>query len=195
MKLQILNRKLHYWLAIVVAAPAILVFGTGLLLQLKKQLPWVQPPEQRGVATIPTIPLERILEICAGLPDVEVRTWDDINRIDLRPGRGLMKVLTKTSWEVQIDAQTGTVLQVAYRRSDLIESLHDGSWFHDWVKLGLVLPAGVILVVLWLTGLYLFWLPIVVRRRRRTVSSPGISKTHQAEEIKRPHKPLIDQKT
>jgi hypothetical protein len=35
------------------------------------------------------------------------------------------------------------------------------------VKLWVFLPAGMILLVLWLTGIYLFWLPIFVRRRQK----------------------------
>ena len=34
------------------------------------------------------------------------------------------------------------------RRSDLIESIHDGSYFGgDWTKLGLFLPAGIVLLL------------------------------------------------
>jgi hypothetical protein len=59
------------------------------------------------------------------------------------------------------------VLQSTYRRSDLIESLHDGSWFHDRAKLFIWLPAGVVLCGLWGTGLYLWVLPYLTRRRRK----------------------------
>ena len=65
----------------------------------------------------------------------------------------------KNSWEVQIDTETKQVLQVAYRRSDLIEQLHDGSWFNEKVKLYIFLPSGIILFILWITGLYMLILP------------------------------------
>lgn len=52
------------------------------------------------------------------------------------------------------------MLQTAYRRSDLIESLHDGSFFAgDWTRLGVFLPTGVAMLVLWLTGLWMWWVP------------------------------------
>jgi hypothetical protein len=140
---------------------------------MKKQVAWVQPPEQRGKGREPTIPLSQVLEICRGVPEAAVQGWGDINRIDLRPSRGILKVWANSNWEVQIDIQTGAVLQVAYRRSDLIESIHDGSWFHDAVKLWIFLPAGLILMLLWLTGMYLFWLPIVVRSRRKRARPPA----------------------
>jgi hypothetical protein len=101
------------------------------------------------------------------VPEAEVRSWDDIDRIDVRPSKGMMKVQAKNSYEVQLDSATGDVLQVAYRRSDLLESIHDGSFFHDSAKLWLFLPVALILFGLWATGMYLFWLPIVVKARRK----------------------------
>lgn len=167
MKLQILNRKLHYWASIIIALPVLLVLCTGLLLQLKKQIPWVQPVEQKGGSKALELSFPHILQICQTIPQAGIQGWDDINRIDVRPARGMLKVWAKNHWEIQIDAKTGEVLQAAYRRSDLIESFHDGSWFGDGVKLGIFLPAGITLLGLWLTGMYLFFLPIYVRQRRK----------------------------
>jgi len=167
MKFHFVTRKVHYWAAVFVALPAMVILSTGILLQVKKQVTWVQPPEQRGKSKTPALALPQILEICRKVPEAEVNSWGDISRIDVRPSRGILKVTTQKNWEVQIDTETGEVLQTAYRRSDVIEALHDGSWFYDWVKLGLFLPAGIVLFLMWLSGLYLFWLPIGVRRRKR----------------------------
>ena len=74
---------------------------------------------------------------------MNVQCWDDVNRLDVRPGRGVVKAWLMNGYEVQVDLGTGRVLQTAYRRSDLIESIHDGSFFAgDWTKLGLFLPVG-----------------------------------------------------
>jgi uncharacterized iron-regulated membrane protein len=59
------------------------------------------------------------------------------------------------------------VLQTMVRRSDLIESLHDGSWFHDRAKLWIFFPVALALLGLWATGVYLWLLPALTRRRRR----------------------------
>jgi uncharacterized iron-regulated membrane protein len=166
-KLQLLNRKVHYWLAAIVALPILVIISTGLLLQLKKQVAWVQPPERKGAGSEPTISLPDVLEICRRVPEAGVATWDDVSRIDVRPSRGMLKVTATNSWEVQIDTRTGDVLQVAYRRSDLIEAIHDGSWFHPEAKLWVFLPAGAGLGALWLTGVYLFLLPYLARARNR----------------------------
>ncbi|MGH9849360.1 MAG: PepSY domain-containing protein [Blastocatellia bacterium] len=167
MKFPTLNRKVHYWVSIFVAAPVLIIIGTGLLLQMKKQLRWVQPPEQRGEGRDMEITFPQILAICRNVPEAQVQSWEDINRLDVRPSRGMIKVWAKNNWEVQLDSRSGKVLQVAYRRSDLIEAIHDGSWFHESAKLTIFLPAGITLLLLWLTGIYLFFLPIFTRRRQR----------------------------
>jgi uncharacterized iron-regulated membrane protein len=166
MKLSVFTRKTHAWGAMIIAIPLVLVIVTGLLLQLKKQLPWVQPVERRGSKGDPTLTMEQILTACRSVPESPIDSWNDIDRIDIRPGKGMMKIKAKNNLEIQLDARTGEVLQVAYRRSDMIESLHDGSWFGDWAKLGLFLPAGLALLGLWLTGVYLFFYPRWVKWRR-----------------------------
>ncbi len=55
---------------------------------------------------------------------------------------------------------------MAYRRNELIESLHDGSWFHKHAKLWIFLPSSVILLVLWILGIYLFVAPLLKKRKR-----------------------------
>ncbi len=166
MKFHLLTRKVHYWGAIVIAVPVVIIICTGLVLQVKKQVSWVQPAELKGSGIEPTIPFARILESCRAIPEAGIRTWDDIDRVDVRPSKGMLKVVARNRWEIQLDSATGDVLQTAYRRSDVIESIHDGSWFHDAAKLYLFLPAGAVLLVLWITGIYLFLLPIRVRRRK-----------------------------
>jgi hypothetical protein len=167
-KFNLLNRKIHYWLSIIVALPILIVIVSGILLQTKKYVAWVQPTELRGAGRNPALSLPEVLEISRTVPEAEIETWDDINRLDVRPSRGMLKVWAKNNWEIQIDAETGRVLQTAYRRSDIIESIHDGSFFHEYVKVLIFLPAGVALLLLWLTGIYLFILPFCVKRRRRT---------------------------
>ncbi len=99
--------------------------------------------------------------------------WKDVDRLDVRPGQGVIKVQCKNRWEVQVDAASGEVLQVEYRRSDLIESLHDGSFFSDPAKLWVFLPCAVVVLGLWVTGVYLFCLPWAVRWSRKGPAAPA----------------------
>ena len=165
MRFNVANRRVHYWLALGLLLPGLLVVTTGLLLQLKKQWSWVQPPERRGEVGLPTISLEVMMRAAAQAGGAGVTTWDDVQRIDVRPSRGVAKVWTATGYEVQVDLRTGAVLQSTYRRSDLIESLHDGSFFGDVAKLGLFLPAGLVLLSLYVTGTWMLLQPWVARRR------------------------------
>lgn len=168
MKFHVLNRRFHYWLSVVIALPLVLVIASGVLLQLKKQLPWVQPPEQKGSGKVPTIGFDQLLEACRRVPGAGVETWSDVNRVDVRPSKGMMKVWAKSNVEIQVDAATGTVLQAAERRSDFIESLHDGSYFGETAKSWVFLPVGLILLILWASGLFLFVHPFLVRARRHS---------------------------
>lgn len=165
--LRIWNRKLHRWGAVATALPFILVISTGILLQVKKQLPWVQPKEQRTPSHTPTLTMEQIMASARAVPAAQVTSWDDIDRLDVRPGKGIVKLITKSRWELQLDLADGRVLQSTYRRSDLIESLHDGSFFSDTAKLGVFLPSGIIVLGLWITGVYLWLLPIRTRAEKR----------------------------
>ena len=100
------------------------------------------------------------------IPQLEITQWDELSRVDVKPGKGVAKFVSHNHWEAQIDTKTGHVLQVAYRRSDIIESLHDGSYFSDTVKRYVFLPSGIILFFLWLTGIYLFFLPRMKRMKK-----------------------------
>ncbi|MFG0285678.1 MAG: PepSY domain-containing protein [Phycisphaerales bacterium JB039] len=161
------SRRLHRWGAIASALPLGVILATGLILQLKKDVDWVQPPTARGAGGPPSVSFDAILAAARSVDQAAIETWDDVDRLDVRPGRGIVKVRANSRWEVQVDTATGEVVQVAYRRSDLIESIHDGSWFHDAAKLWIFLPAGALALGLWLTGMYLWALPIVMKRRGR----------------------------
>ena len=168
MKFNLLIRKTHYWATAVIAIPTLIIVVTGLLLQIKKEWTWVQPAERRGTGTSPSIEFSQILAAVRREPDLGVKDWDDVQRIDVRPGRGVAKVWLKNGFEVQIDLGTGAVLQSAYRRSDWIESIHDGSFFAgDTSKLGVFLPSGIVLLAMWFTGVWMFFVPFWMKRKRR----------------------------
>ena len=123
----------------------------------------------KGTGKAPKVSFDAILEAAKSVPEAEIHSWDDVERLDVRPDRGLVKIQARNRWEIQVDTGTGQVVQKEYRRSDLIESLHDGSWFADSVKLYVFLPVAGIVLGLWCTGIYLFVLPYSSRwwKRRR----------------------------
>ncbi len=161
------SRKIHRWGSIIIAIPFLIVLVTGLFLQLKKDVSWIQPSSAEGISTTPSISFNEILEASKSIPEAEIFSWEDINRLDVRPDKGMVKVRANNHWEIQIDTETGTILKAEYRRSDIIEALHDGSWFHDAAKLWIFLPTGIIVTVLWITGIYMFFIPMLNKRRNR----------------------------
>ncbi len=166
MNIQRGSRRVHYWLAAAAGVPTLVVVVSGLLLQVNKNVPWIQPPEHRGGAGAPTLSLADVLDRCRSVSEARIRSWEDVDRVDYRPRRGLIKVTARNRWEIQLDPVTGEICQVAYRRSDLMEDIHTGDWFHDLARYAVFLPNGIALLVLVGTGAYMFVLPIMSRRRR-----------------------------
>ena len=159
-------RKIHYWISPFIFIPILIILSTGILLQLKKQSDWIQPPIQQGVSNIPSIEFEEMLEAAKSIPEAEINSWDDIDRIDVRPEKGISKIRSNNQWEIQIDNQTNEILLVEYRRSDIIESIHDGSFFTDYVKFGWFLPTAILLIFMSISGIYMFLLPLFMKRKK-----------------------------
>ncbi len=160
------NRKFHHWCSIVIALPLLVMLSSGMLLLLKKQISWIQPTTMRGQGETPALNFDRILEIAKTVPQAQIHTWDDIERLDVRPSRGIIKIRAKNHWEIQIDHGNGDILQTEYRRSDIIESIHDGSFFYAQAKPWMFLTVAVGLLLLWITGIYLFIISHAARKKR-----------------------------
>ena len=163
---------MHRWGALLVFLPLGLVILSGLLLQVKKEFAWIQPPTMTGTPNELLIDWDQILVATRTISATGVESWDDIDRLDVRPSKGIVKVRCRNRWELQLDLATGEVLSSRYRRSDLIESLHDGSFFHELAKLYVFLPNGIILFGLWISGAWLWWLPFRAKRRKRKRLKP-----------------------
>ena len=166
-------RQVHYWLSLAVFLPAGVMFVAGGFLMLNMEIYWIQPGPERGVveAQLPEATWDQMIAAARQHPKAGINEWADIDRIDLRVGRGIAKLRANSGWEVQVDTKTAEVLKVAYRRSDTIEAIHDGSFFSDEVKLYLFLPTGILLVVMWGTGIYLFLLPRMRKKKPRAATS------------------------
>jgi uncharacterized iron-regulated membrane protein len=90
---------------------------------------------------------------------------NEIDRFDVRPDKGIVKVLFKHGyWEVQVDGASGKVLSMAQRHSDWVEHLHDGSIFSDFFKLLYTNILGIGLLLLSCSGVYMWLTPKIIRR-------------------------------
>jgi uncharacterized iron-regulated membrane protein len=168
--------EMHKWVGIVSALLLINVSVTGLLLLEKKKFAWLQPPTQTGAPGTEAdfITVQELLACVGELNHPDFPDVAAIDRIDFRPDKRVFKVRSQYhNAEIQVDAIDGSILSVATRRSDLIECLHDGSWYAPWMH-GVLMPlAAVANFLLVITGLYL-WLNRFWQRRRKNVAQrPG----------------------
>ncbi len=170
MKIGKLLRDIHHWASPIVMLPLGIMIIAGIFLMLKKDIEWIQPATQRSEmasAQVPDTSLAELYAAAAAIEELEITSWDQFDRIDIRSDRGIAKFIAPNRWEAQIDLVTLDVLSLEYRRSDLFEQIHDGSFFADWIKTFIFLPVGVVLLVLWATGIWLFLEPYLKRWQRK----------------------------
>jgi hypothetical protein len=67
---------------------------------------------------------------------------------------------------VQVDGTTGKILSVQKRHSDWIEHLHDGSLIGDGFKLLYTNFLGLSLIILALSGLFMWYIPKIIRKSK-----------------------------
>ncbi|MCF2856971.1 PepSY domain-containing protein [Pseudoalteromonas sp. SMS1] len=161
------NRNIHKWASIVIVLPLLVILITGILLLVKKEFDFIQPPTAKGLTAQPTITFDRILEAAQSVEAAQISDWDDINRLDVRPAKGITKIRSHNSIEIQIDSHTGEVLQVAKRNYEFIESLHDGTFFEKNANLWLMLPVSFILLFMVITGLAMFFQPYRTKKKNQ----------------------------
>jgi uncharacterized iron-regulated membrane protein len=111
--------------------------------------------------------------------DAELSTR--VDRMEVRANKGVVKFTFRDHfWGLQIDGATGEVLFIERRRADLIERLHDGSFWDslmgtrdEAIKLFYTTLSGLALLLLCLSGLWLWYGPKRLRRAKRGFSLNG----------------------
>ena len=163
-----LLRQIHYWISLPLLLTIFVIATTGTLLALKKDFATLQPPTQAGSRPGDLRrPLSDAVAAVATLPEHRDVTWQDVERIDVRPADGIAKVILHSRTEVQVDLATAKPLQTGYRTSDLIETIHDFSILGAWAKYVFSFGTGIAILAMAASGSYLFLLPFLARRRKR----------------------------
>lgn len=169
-------RVIHRWLGLVSSIFLLVIGVTGFLLATKGTFGWVRPPEKKGekvesLEPVVSVHIAAEAAFAEGLPKLKSR--DDIDRIDYRPGKNVFKVVSDKGYhEVQVDGKTGKVLQVASRNDQLTEDIHDLSWFHEGLHAYLLPLVSICLVYLSASGIGMFLTPVIRRRRHRAGGTP-----------------------
>lgn len=175
-------RMLHRKIAIALFLFFFFIAATGLLLGWKKNSGGLLlAPTQKGSSTEIHNWLSfdslhsRAIQVL--YDSISPELTSTIDRIDARPSKGVVKfVFDDHYWGIQLDATTGAVLGIERRNSDLIEDLHDGSFFDDLletggeeIKLVYTTIMGTSLIILTVTGSWLWYGPRLMRKRTRAL--------------------------
>lgn len=168
-----LLRKIHYWTSLPLMLTIFVIAITGSLLALKKDFAALQPPTLTG--SRPGDLQRPLSDIVAAAALSAREPAANVERIDVRPGDGVAKVVFHSRTEVQVDLATARPLQIGYRTSDLIETIHDFSWLGGAAKYIFSFGSGLALLGMAGTGVYLFLLPMLARRRKRHAAEPRAS--------------------
>ncbi|MFD2203063.1 PepSY domain-containing protein [Shivajiella indica] len=170
-------RRIHKWISIPFVLFLLIIGLTAILLAWKKELELL-PKTQKTKLEVPGqwINIEEILAIGSSFMKDSLGKSPIIDRIDIRPDKGIAKILYKQHFmEIQVDGYTGNILSVKKRNSDLIERIHDGS-IVDFVmqsdseasKLIYSTITSLILIFLGISGFYLWYYPKKIKRIKKS---------------------------
>lgn len=172
-------RKIHRILGISLFGIFVLVAVSGILLGIKKHSNEVlMPHTYDGSSTNVRAwkELYTLEKMAAGAlaEFIFPASVPALDRIDVRPDKGIAKFIFGRQLEVQIDGATGEVLHIGKRHADWIEDLHDGSLFDDWlktkeepIKVGYTLVSGLALLGFCFTGIWLWYGPKYLKKSKR----------------------------
>ena len=171
-------RWLHRKIAVLLFVFFFFVSITGLLLGIKKQT-GLLAPTQKGISTdLSTwLPIDSLQKIAIKYlhDSVDKNLAVKIDRIDIRPNKGIVKLIFEDHYRaLQLDGTTGKILLVEKRKSDLIENIHDGSILDklfgtggEKIKVSYTVIMGISLLMLVLTGFWLWYGPKRLRKNRK----------------------------
>lgn len=167
-------RTLHKWIGISIVLFMFISAVTGLLLGWKKNVDVLQPPVQKGLSTdvAEWVSYEVVVRSADRALDSVLHEKSGIERIDARPDKAIIKVIYLNYWEVQIDGKSGRALSVAPRHADWIEHIHDGSIISEGFKLLYTNYIGWGLLVMSITGFWLWYGPRRIRKAKEEPEKP-----------------------
>jgi uncharacterized iron-regulated membrane protein len=185
-----INRRIHKWISIPFAIFLLLISVTAILLAWKKELNLI-PKTQQTRVDLPDgewISLNTMISIGQTFMQDSLGKSSDLDRIDVRPDKGIAKILFKGHFtELQLDGYTGEVLSVSQRNSDLIEKIHDGSILDFLMeselengKLIYSTLTSAVLILLCFTGFFLWYNPKKIKNlknRQNRISEDAEVKT------------------
>ena len=163
-------RTLHKWLGIPLIIFFFIIGITSILLAWKKKAELLPPTLETKIEQGDWISPAEMVRI-AEAEMAKIGESTEVDRIDIRPDKGVAKVTFKTHFtEVQLDGMSGEVLSIETRHSDWIEKVHDGSIVDFYLegdeatKLTYSTLTALGLILMSISGFYLWYFPKLIRR-------------------------------
>jgi uncharacterized iron-regulated membrane protein len=161
------TRSLHRWIGFIACLFLATISVTGFFLAMKGRFGFMRPPVQEAAALgrpEDILPVAEVLRIAFAAGHPELSEVGEVDRVDYRPGDNVFKVVSKDGYrEVQVDGTEGKIVSDAFRNDQLMEDIHDMSFFADAAH-GYLLPVvAVCLCFLSITGIIIFLTPVIRR--------------------------------
>lgn len=150
-------RVFHRWIAGFILLPMMVTAVTGGLLILRHQLEWVQPASLKQSPPDRWASIETVYAKLLADPKTQVEEWQDIASIIVKPSKGIFHVRTAGGLQVQMAGTDAEILSILPRRTGLLITLHEGSFWGDDVRYYLFFPAVIGLLLLLISGAVLFY--------------------------------------
>jgi uncharacterized iron-regulated membrane protein len=171
-------RWLHRKVALALFVFFLLIAVSGILLGIKKHAGLLAPTHKgtsSDLSTWVSVDSLKNASIRYLADSVSPALSNEIDRIDIRPDKGTVKIVFKGHYTgLQLDGSNGRLLLIEKRKSDFIEDLHDGSILDDLIgtsdeqiKVGYTIVMGLSLLLLILSGLWLWYGPKRLRQSRK----------------------------
>lgn len=182
-------RKVHSVMGAWLFLLFFIIAVSSILLAWKKHSGgWIQQTTQTGVSSDlkDWLPLDSLHNIAMKVyhDSIEAKAPIAFDRIEIRKENGVAKFLFNDRFiGIQLDGTTGALLLIEQRRSDIIESIHDGSIL-DWLfqtntdvfKIIYSTVNGIALLLFTITGFWLWYgpkrlsksFPVQLKERKRS---------------------------
>jgi hypothetical protein len=170
-------RKIHRTTGAFLFVFFFIVSITGLLLGWKKHSGGLILPKSYQGTTSDLkdwLPLDSLQTVALNIlrDSLPPGLSEELDRLDIRQDKGIIKfVFTDHFYEIQLDGATGQLLQIAVRRSDYIEKIHDGSLLDYYlgtgngeIKVVYTTIMGLALLTFTITGFWLWYGPKRMRK-------------------------------
>lgn len=173
-------RKIHRTTGALLFVLFFFISVSGVILGWKKHSNgYILPKSQSGSSANlkDWLPVDRLHKnACKILRDSIAKDISlELDKIEIVQNKGMAKFVFKQNfWEIQLDGATGQLLQIAPRRSDFVENIHDGSildgYFGNtggYIKLVYTTVMGGALLLFTITGFWLWYGPKRMRKEAK----------------------------